>query len=89
MKTFALIVLLALASTSQGWAEDLNVALASNGTKIEADSEWLNSSFDTGGQAPASRLIDGIIRAAADNPAANRWHSDLAAPHPHLSLIHI
>jgi hypothetical protein len=88
MKTFALIVLLALASTSQGWAEDLNVALASNGTKIEADSEWLNSSFDTGGQAPASRLIDGIIRAAADNPAANRWHSDLAAPHPHWVWLH-
>ncbi len=83
MKTAALCTLLALASVTFAWAGDLNVALAANGTKIEADSEWLNSPFDTGGQAPASRLIDGIIRAPNDNPAANRWHSDLSAPHPH------
>ncbi len=68
--------------------DEINVALASNGSTISADSEWHGSPFDPGGKAPASRLIDGIIRGPNDPPAFNRWHTDLSKPHPHWVWIH-
>ncbi len=66
---------------------EINVALASNGATITADSEWHGSPFDPGGVAPASRLIDGIIRGSNNPPEFNRWHADLSAPHPHWVWI--
>jgi hypothetical protein len=66
---------------------EINVALAANGATITADSEWHGSSFDPGGAAPASRMIDGIIRGPNDPPQFNRWHSDLSIPHPHWVWI--
>ena len=77
----------AVAAAAQAPAAEVNVALAANGATVQADSEWLSSSFDTGGKAPASRLIDGIIRGPDDQPGFNRWHADLAAPHPHWIWI--
>jgi hypothetical protein len=68
-------------------AQEINVALAASGATVRADSEFLNSSFDTDGAAPASRLIDGILRGPHDEPGLNRWHSDLSAPHPHWAWV--
>jgi len=67
--------------------QDLNVAAASNGGSVFADSEYRGSSDDTGGSAPASRLIDGIIRGPSDKPGFNRWHSALDRPHPHWIML--
>ena len=75
------------AAPTQAPTDEVNVALAANGATVQADSEWLSSSYDTGGKAPASRLIDGIIRGPDDPAAFNRWHSDLGAPHPHWIWI--
>ena len=76
----ALTALLALAAAR---ADDVNVALAANGATITADSFYTGSPDDKGGAAAPEKLIDGIIRQPADPPGANRWHSALAAPHPH------
>ncbi len=78
-----LLILIAGILAAAAGAEESNVALAGNGTTIRADSEWLSSPFDAGGVAPASRLIDGIIRQGDEDVGRNRWHSDLGAPHPH------
>ncbi len=83
MRLFAAVALTLLVAPLAVRAEEVNVALASNGASIRADSEYLNSSDDTGGQAPASRLIDGVIRDVNEPPGSNRWHSDLSRPHPH------
>ena len=76
--------LLPLLLFSAQQASDINVAAASNGGSLFADSEYMGSSDDTDGGAPASRLIDGIIHKATDPLGFNRWHSALSAPHPHF-----
>ncbi len=83
MRHLAFVLLLICCCASAALAQDTNVALASNGATIRADSEYLGSPVDTGGGAPASRLIDGIIRASTDAAGFNRWHSALSAPNPH------
>jgi hypothetical protein len=78
-----LAVILAAVAGAGAAAQDVNVALAANGTTIRADSEWMNSPSDRGGVAPAARLIDGIVRQGSEDVGLNRWHSELSAPHPH------
>lgn len=51
-----------------------DVALASKGAVASADSEL-------GQEAPASKIIDGILATTKD--FRNRWHSSEAIPHPH------
>jgi hypothetical protein len=59
-----------------------NVALASFGTTVRADSEWASSPFRNGGERAAS-LIDGVRNEASSRPEFNRWHSAPQSPHPH------
>ncbi len=61
---------------------ETNVALASFGTTVRADSEWTSSPFVAGGEG-ASHLIDGIRNEVSSKPEFNRWHSAPASPHPH------
>jgi hypothetical protein len=59
-----------------------NVALASLGTTVRADSEWAGSRFMSGGER-ATFLIDGVRNEASSRPEFNRWHSAPQSPHPH------
>jgi hypothetical protein len=85
----ALLALASLLTLAPARADDLNVALASNGAIITADSFYTGSPDDTGGSAGPEKLIDGIIRQPTDPPGFNRWHSALAAPHPHWVWVRL
>jgi hypothetical protein len=52
-----------------------DLALASKGAKVTCDSEYAQEKPCVG------KVIDGII--ATPDDFQNRWHSDLATPHPH------
>jgi hypothetical protein len=56
-----------------------NVALASNGARIIADSVYPPN--------VAELAIDGKFIAPGDRADANRWHSALGKPHPHWVWI--
>ena len=76
------IVILGTAQIVRG--QEMNVALASNGATIRADSEFVEN---PGGPAAAARLIDGVMRRPGSPPEANRWHSALGVAHPHWVWI--
>ena len=87
MKGYSVRILLAtliMALAQAAGGQEINVALASNGETVRADSEYAEN---PGGPAVAARLIDGVIRRPANSPEANRWHSELSAPHPHWVWI--
>jgi hypothetical protein len=87
MKGYSVRILLAtliMALAQAAGGQEINVALASNGATVRADSEYAEN---PGGPAVAARLIDGVIRRPANSPEANRWHSELSAPHPHWVWI--
>ncbi len=84
----AAAILLATAIVQTATAAEINVALASNGATISADSFYTGSPDDPGRVAPPQRLIDGGIRKSDEAPGLNRWHGDLKTPHPHWVWIH-
>lgn len=82
-------LLLAACTARAVGADELNVALGTNGATITADSWYTGSPDDTDRVAPPERLIDGRIRQATDAPGLNRWHSELGKPHPHWVWVHL
>jgi Bacterial alpha-L-rhamnosidase 6 hairpin glycosidase domain len=76
----------AQASLPEAGAER-NVALASFGTTVRVDSEWMGSPFVDGGET-ASHLIDGIRNDVSSKPEFSRWHSALNSQHPHWIWLH-
>jgi len=85
----ALMAIALTALLTAAHADDINVALSANGATITADSFYTGSPDDKGGAAGPEKLIDGVIRTAADPPGFNRWHSALGAPHPHWVWVRL
>lgn len=81
-----LAALISLAVTPGRASGEVNVALASEGAQIAADSEWLASPFAKGGER-ASALIDGKWIGPGEEAQSNRWHNSVEVPHPHWVWI--
>ena len=72
-------LLLHLVWTAQAPAAERNVALASEGAVAVADSEYVESPSQSGGER-IKAINDGRWIGPGDRPESNRWHAALDAP---------
>ena len=63
-----------------------NVALASEGAVVVADSEYAGSVYQRPG-GPATHINDGLWIGSGDAPPSNRWVASISDPHPHWVWI--